>query len=355
MPYGTEGVAKFFSGLGAGPALRQRAAAQGRLDAMREALTGAQIDDTNAESGLRQAKLDALDPATLATAFGNMQSPDTQAEGAAGLARAGNNADQIGGLMKALQIISAQRGARDAAIRGDQNLANANLFGATDKPVTLSQVTDGVVLNPTLTPDQNNFDPTAVGQAMINERNAAAGNASASAAATRAKLPLELRKLGAEAAKAGKDAGDKLPPIADVTSILPKTAPEDGNGTPQTDPSQVAQVLSWLAQHPKANVGDYVNQSPVGSPGAVVPSDTDVLLGALKVVGKPGAGEVESPAEDAGENGEEPGQLPAGKAPATVAPAAGEPAKPTTQAQFDALPKGALFINPADGRVMRKK
>ncbi len=33
---------------------------------------------------------------------------------------------------------------------------------------------------------------------------------------------------------------------------------------------------------------------------------------------------------------------------------AGEPAKPTTQEEFDALPKGARFINPADGRVLIK-
>lgn len=39
------------------------------------------------------------------------------------------------------------------------------------------------------------------------------------------------------------------------------------------------------------------------------------------------------------------------------APGGGQdsPARPTTQQEFDALPSGALFVNPADGRVMRKK
>jgi hypothetical protein len=44
---------------------------------------------------------------------------------------------------------------------------------------------------------------------------------------------------------------------------------------------------------------------------------------------------------------------PTGAAPApapTAAPAPGGVAKPTTQAQFDALPKGARYINPSDGK-----
>src|SRR5690348_4660800 len=201
MPNGTEGVARFFAGLGAGPALRQRAAAQGRLDAMREALTDAQIRNTGADAELKQTKVDALDPAALAQAFAGMGLDDGQSQGAAGLARAGNNADQIGGLMKALQIIGAQRAARDAAVRGDKNAANASLFGATDKPVDLSKVVDGVSFDPTATPDQNAFDPTAVGQSMIRQHDASAASSAASAAATRAKLPAELRKLEAEAGK----------------------------------------------------------------------------------------------------------------------------------------------------------
>ncbi len=54
----------------------------------------------------------------------------------------------------------------------------------------------------------------------------------------------------------------------------------------------------------------------------------------------------------------------AGAAPAngaSAAPAAGagktaqDAARPTTQQAFDALPSGAYFVNPADGRVMQKK
>lgn len=53
-----------------------------------------------------------------------------------------------------------------------------------------------------------------------------------------------------------------------------------------------------------------------------------------------------------------PGSAPAspavGYAPPTTLPAAG-PVMPTSQAEFAALPKGALYINPADGKVYRKR
>ena len=351
MAMGTEGVARFFAGLSAGPALRQRAAAQGRMDAMREALTGAQIDNTQADAGLKQLKLDSMDPDTLGAAMAAMGMDASQSQGAAGLVRAGQNVSEVGALMSALQKQSAQRAARDAALRGDRNAANANLFGVADKPVDLSQVTDGVALDPTVTPDQNAFIPTAVGQSVINAHNAAASNSSASAAATRAKLPVELRKLEAEAGKATRSsATDKLPPIADVTAVLPKTAPADGYGNPQTNPQDVAQVISWLAKNPGKSVGDYVNQAPAGSPGVVVPSDTDVLMAAAKAAtsgGDDGDGpDRETPADNAKE-----ARLPSATVPATKE----APAMPSTQAEFDALPKGALFINPADGRLLRKK
>jgi hypothetical protein len=40
--------------------------------------------------------------------------------------------------------------------------------------------------------------------------------------------------------------------------------------------------------------------------------------------------------------------------PAAPAASAGTPAKVTSQAEFDALPSGALFVNPKDGKIMRK-
>lgn len=345
MANGTEGVAKFFAGIGAGPALRQRAAAQGRLDAMRTALLDAQIGNTQADAGIKQVKLDALDPATLAAAFSGAGVPEAQASGAAGLARAGNNADQIAGMMKVLQGLAIRRDARDAAVRGDLNGANANLFGVADKPVTLSQVTDGVALDPTVTPDANAFDPTAVGQAMINQRNAAAGNSAASVAATNAKLPMELVKLAAEATKAKAGGTGKLPPISDVTAILPKAISLDNPmAAPAAKPEDVATVLSWLAQHPGGNVGQYVGQAPVGSPGALPPQ------GATAVPTGPMPADVADVLAGTGAAG----GLPAAAAPATVAPTSG-PSMPASKEAFDALPAGALFINPADGRLMRKK
>lgn len=348
MPMGTEGVAKFFAGLGAGPALRQQAEAKGRMDAMRAALTDAQIRNTGNDAALKQVKLDALDPATLGAALAATGVPQDQSGGAAGLVRAGQNVNEVSGLMKTLQGLGLQRAARDAAVRGDLNGANAQLFGLADKPVTLSQVTDGVALNPTVTPDSNAFDPTAVGQAMIAQRQASAANSMAGVGANNALR--DLRAVQTQAGGFNPNTGggkNKLPPVSDITSILPKTRPAaDPLATPAPDPAQVAQVISWLGMHPGANVGDYVNQAPVGSPGAVVPSDTDALMNAVKAPPMSGpSGDVETPAENAAEPGEE-----------TVTGQGGSgPKMPASQAEFDALPSGSLFINPADGRLMRKK
>lgn len=346
MPYGTEGVAKFFAGLGAGPALRQQAAARGRLDAMREALTDAQIRNTGADAGLKQVKLDSLDPQVLAQSLSGLGVDAGQAQGAAGLVRAGQNVNEIGGLMKTLQSEAMRRAARDAAVRGDLNGANAQLMGLADKPVTLSQVTDGVAFNPIVAPGSNAFDPTAVGQAMINQRNAAAANSMANAGAAGALT--DLRKVQTAAGGFNPNTGskDKLPPISDITSILPRKRPaDDPLATPAPDPEQVAQVISWLGQHPGANVGDYVNNAPVGSPGAVVPNDVGQLLTAATTPAVGPSGDVETPAENAAEPREEP----------VTGQGASGPKMPASQAEFDALPSGTLFINPADGRLMRKK
>lgn len=373
MPNGTEGVAKFFAGLGAGPALRQQAAARGRLDAMRMALDDAQIRNTGNDAALKQIKLDALDPATLAASFAGAGVPQEHAAGAAGLDRAGNNASQIGALMKTLQEQAIARDARDAAVRGDLNGANANLFGLADKPVTLSQVTDGVALNPTVTPDVNAFTPTAVGQSMIAQRDAAATNSMAGAGANNALRDLRdvQTAAGGFNPRRGTAAGAaKLPSIATVRGILPATGPANAQGNPTTDPADVAGVMSWLADHPGSTIGDYVNQAPVGSAGAMPPRGADTL---------PGLSTAAMPGDDSADDGA-PAITPAAVSQALAAaappgsgpvPAAATkavmdavaskaadtsaPKQPATQAEFDALPSGTMFINPADGRLMRKK
>lgn len=306
MPMGTEGVAKFFAGLGAGPALRQRAAAQGRRDAMQEALADAQIRNTGADASLKQDKLDAL--TGVQQAWQAMGLDPTQADGAATFSRTGDNASIVAEMVGKLQAQAAQRAARDAAIKGDRNLANANLFGVADKPVTLSQVTDGVAFDPTQTAASNAFDPTAVGASMIGENNAQAANASASAAATRAKLPVELRKLEAEAGKAKTDAGKAasvtLPPMDKVRNAIGEAVPvlDSLTGKPtgqvryDVSPEALSRFLVFQSNgaesDPRFNDGDYALQQFLvkhGSPDTVtVP-----------------AGEVESPAEDAREPGEE--------------------------------------------------
>ncbi len=371
MPNGTEGVAKFFAGLGAGPVLRQQAAARGRLDAMRMALDDAQIRNTGNDAALKQIKLDALDPATLAAAFAGAGVPQEHAAGAAGLDRAGNNASQIGALMKTLQEQAIARDARDAAVRGDLNGANANLFGLADKPVTLSQVTDGVALNPTVTPDQNAFTPTAVGQSMIGQRNAAAANSYAGAGANNALRDLRDTQTAAGGFNPHVGAGTgKLPPVADIRAILPATGPMNAQGNPTVNPADVAGVMGWLSENPGMTVGDYVNRAPIGSAGAMPPRGADTLPG-LPPAGVPGddSAAAGAPAitpqavSQALASAAPPGSgpVPAAATKAVMDAVASKtadtsaPKQPSTQAEFDALPSGTMFINPADGRLMRKK
>lgn len=370
MPNGTEGVAKFFAGLGAGPALRQQAAARGRLDAMRMALEDAQIRNTGNDAALKQIELDSLDPATLAASFAGAGVPQDRAAGAAGLQRAGNNASQISALVSAMNELAAHKDAQAAAIRGDQNLANANLFGVANGPVDLSSVQDGVAFNKTVTPDKNAFTPTAVGQSMIAQRDAAAANSYASANATTQKLPDELKKIQADAAKAiGKPVNVTLPAIGQIRGALGVPnggTDEGGNTTYSLDPQTMGRFLAFqgnnAATDPRYNDGDYALQqflikkaSPdvVSLPEGAAASPDDgptpaitpaAVSQALASAAPPGSGPVPAAATKAVMD-----------AVASKTADTSAPKQPATQAEFNALPSGTMFINPADGRLMRKK
>lgn len=246
MATNTSGVSRFFGGLAAGPALRQRAATQGRLDAMREALSDAQIRNTGAEASLRQDKLAAMDPAGLASAFTGLGTTPEQAQGAATLYRGGDNGPQIGELIKTLTHLGSQRAARDAALSGDMNAANANLFGVANGPQKLSAVEGGVELNPLATPDQNSFTPTALGNAQIAADFARAGASNAAAARSRA---------GISADKAGnyetiEDDDGNLVSHNKLTGVVAPIVNGDGSPlkkggkvTPTAAPANVAQSI----------------------------------------------------------------------------------------------------------------
>lgn len=402
MATNSSGVGRFFGGLAAGPALRQRAATQGRLDAMREALSDAQIRNTGAEAALRQDKLAALDPATLSQAFTGLGLTTDQAGGAGTLVRGGQNVNEIGQLMKSLAAQSAQRAARDAAINGDLNRANAELFGVANGPQKLSAVEGGVTLNPLATPDQNQFAPTAIGQAMIAADMARANASNASAARSRAGISADKagnyetiedengnlvshnKLTGAVAPITNADGsplkkGSKVTPTAAPANVAQSVLGSELNaaGLPVTNPDANQMFLAWQARmaatDPKYNNGEYALsqyalQQPAGailsgrdengrvSPQVIEPAGISKEFSDA-IANKPTAPNGESPAEQGGSQNPS-SQLRETTAaetdPGQVKPAATQAVRVNSAAERDALPDGTTYIAP-DGSVRIKR
>lgn len=299
---GTEGVDRFVRSILGGTGIRARAAAQGRQEALREALTGSQVDNTRAEAALRQNKLTNLDPALLGPAIaGAFGIPSEQGGNLAVAANAGEgNLAELAQAMRTAQITSSQRAARNEALNGNYNGANANLFGVANGPQKLAAIEGGMSLNPLATPDSQNISPTDVGKAMITADLARAGASNASAARSRA---------GINADKAGNyetiDTGEgglvrhnKLTNVVDsilgadnqpvhkventgsptavpenmIDAIVGKVTNADGVATP--DPEGYQQFLQWqtkmAATDPRYNNGSfaaarYATNAPIGS------------------------------------------------------------------------------------------
>lgn len=78
------------------------------------------------------------------------------------------------------QEYETRAAALKAALAGDLNTANANLFGVANGPVDLAKIEDHTVLNPTVV-GGGNLQTNAVGQAVIGATNALAGQRNAAA------------------------------------------------------------------------------------------------------------------------------------------------------------------------------
>lgn len=407
MATNSSGVSRFFGGLAAGPALRQRAATQGRLDAMREALSDAQIRNTGAEASLRQDKLAALDPGGLGAAFTGLGLDPDQSAGAATLYRGGDNGAQIGELVKTLTHLSAQRAARDSALSGDMNAANANLFGVANGPQKLSAVEGGVTLNPLATPDKNSFTPTALGNAQIAADFARAGASNASAARSRAGISADKagnyetiedddgnlvshnKLTGAVAPILTGDGaplkkGGKVTPSAAPANVSQSILGSELNaaGLPVTNPEANQTFLAWQARQSATDpnykngeyaLSQYALQQPAGallagrdengkiSTQPVVPAGISQEF-ADAIANKPsapvggvtqatGASPVaQGGSVDPSSQVRDPGPVDTGT-PSSVATSA---VKVSSKEQRDALPDGTTYVAP-DGTVRIKR
>lgn len=306
---GTEGVDRFVKSILGGQGIRARAASMGRQDALREALTGSQVDNTRAEAALRQNKLSNLDPAVLGPAIaGALGIPDAQGGNLATVGGAGlGNVSEMAQALRTAQMVSAQRAARNSALSGNLNEANANLFGVANGPQKLAAIEGGMSLNPLATPDSQTISPTDVGQAMITADLARAGASNASAARSRAGISADKAGnyetidtgegglvrhnkltnavdaiLGADnqpVRKAAKAEATLLPEhVADA--VLGKVTDAMGNATP--DPEAYGQFQAWQADKAKTDpryanaafaVQRYQTEAPVGSRMAITTPD----------------------------------------------------------------------------------
>lgn len=266
-----------------------------------------------------------------------------------GLLHGGIDPRQLSGYQKDQQGIGFRNDAMTAATDPNVSLDSLNrrLMVINGKPVDLTHVADGVAYNPMLDPHSQTIDPTQVGLAEIMLRGAQAAQANAGARRNDAQARLASTKADAGGfAPNSKDSKPTLPAISALGAALgqgydPKT------GQVTIPPEKMREFLAWQADKaatdPRYNNGDYAlqhyaSEAPLGAGIHDQPEDVGAL--SLDSMMAP------------------PGRAKAGTKPASAEPAAVDPAgpvKPASQAEFNALPPGTLFINPSDGRLMRKK
>lgn len=366
-------------------------------------LRGAQASDILEQARNRRNQnlaLAALTPDVVQRAQAG--DPQAQAQLVAYSTQADRNPQQLTGAQQDQQTMGFRESlmARALGANPDVNGLNLGLGVLSGKPMTLSAVQGGTLIDPTATPgDQAALGgnvATAVGQSDITKALAAAGASNAAAGEHGAQAQRALAGIGAD--KAGNytvqpDADGNLIRInklnpADAQAITtvdgngvkvpikaggagtkgagtvaPTTLSEAFGGVtvggkpnpamqdflayegahPDMSERQALTTYMRAAGNPNKPTGNFDTQ-PVSTaqPG----SDIGAVLQQTPV--KPGvSAQIKAAVTPAGN------AIPGTTAP-DAAPTAG-PIRPTSQAQFNALPKGAQFINPSDGRLMVKK
>lgn len=113
--------------------------------------------------------------------------PQQRADAVAGLQRGGFNPEQSTGAIGDQFALESRRGARDAALSGDYNAANANLFGVAPGPQQLATVIGDQLLGNRFIVGGGNTGATDVGQSRIRANDATARAREAAADLSRAR------------------------------------------------------------------------------------------------------------------------------------------------------------------------
>lgn len=280
-------------------------------------------------------------------------------EAAAGVSRSGVNLNTLTSGLGQIQEQGFRQGARDRAVAGDYGGANAELFGVTSAPVSIPQVTGGMLLSNRLVPGGGDVSLTDVGASQVR-----ANDARGDAALIRANRPPASRGGGggsaprlSEVQKARMSAElALLKPQIDVA--LDDIAREAGRPNSQ----RAAAAKARLAELQAAQ-GAIFDRYEGGGGAPAVNFVIDDAIPAPVAAALPSLAQQLTPAESV--------QLaPASPPPATrpqprgtsvagdqidprlfqsLQDSLGGVARPASKAEYDALPKGARFILP-DGR-----
>lgn len=314
----------------AGLAARDRALASARMD-------------------IEKAK--ALD--SLGRHFADIGIPAPDA--AAGVARSGVNLNTLTSGLGNIQEQGFRGAARDAAARGDLAAANAELFGVTNNPVTIPQVSGGMLLSNRLVPGGGTVTPTDVGMAQIR-----ANDARGEAALIRANRPPAGRAGGGgvapkltevQRARMGAELALLKPQIESALDDIAREA-----GRPNSPKAVAAKALLADLQKQQGAIFDkYEGGAAVAGPQVdFVIDDPENIPSAVRAA-LPALAQQLTPTEAMPQPREAPVAVDA------INPrlfnafqdSLGGVARPTSKAEYDALPKGTRFVAP-DGTTRIK-
>lgn len=244
------GIGRFFRNLAMGPAMRAGAERKGRLAGYEEMLAEAQVYDHREKAKRGHAENQGLSDleATLTPLLGVEMAKAAQAA-----ARGKYNLGEATGASADIQHQLFERQARDRILAGDYEGANAYLAGIEGKPLQITDVQEGVVVNPFADRAGQGQQTTSVGSSMIRENDASAAASYASAEASRARAA-DIRNGGS-----GEGGGKPLNLDAGLISSMFKTPQMDARGRPITNPltgevstapdqKQIGQLMSYIAE-----------------------------------------------------------------------------------------------------------
>jgi hypothetical protein len=274
------------------------------------------------------------------------------------------------------------------APNADMNAVNRMLAVMAGKPVDLTKIEGNTVVNPTVTPDQQALATTDLGRAMIGAQNALAAQRNAGARANDALAGKRedgdggiddetMQSLMAQASTmaniggpgANQDAADAW--LRDQVAVhggfgktgkagggdLTKTEIDALFGSPDGGLNQ-GEYRSFLRyQHQQAQRDPRFASSRFAARAWVTNNMGGATGGADTTAPVPGAAVAPglgSRLMDA-LTGAVSGGAPSGPVDPGSQTTASDAVRPRSQQEFDALAPGTLFVNPADGRLMRKK